>query len=93
MAVVAQPGANNIEIADRLYQKLEQIKADLPPDIKYYMSWDSTQFIRSSIKEVEETVIIAFSLVLFVIFFFLRDWRTTVIPIATIPISLIGSFL
>jgi len=92
LAVVAQPGANNIEIADRLYQKLEQIKADLPPDIKYYMSWDSTQFIRSSIKEVEETVIIAFSLVLFVIFFFLRDWRTTVIPIATIPISLIGSF-
>ncbi|MBL7847595.1 MAG: efflux RND transporter permease subunit [Cyclobacteriaceae bacterium] len=92
LAVVAQPGANNIEIADRLYQKLEQIQADLPSDIKYYMSWDSTQFIRSSIKEVEETVIIAFSLVLFVIFFFLRDWRTTVIPIATIPISLIGSF-
>lgn len=92
LAIVAQPGANNIEIADRLYQKLEQIKADLPADIKYYMSWDSTQFIRSSIKEVEETVIIAFSLVLFVIFFFLRDWRTTIIPIATIPISLIGSF-
>ncbi len=92
LAIVAQPGANNIEIADRLYQKLDQIQAELPADIKYYMSWDSTQFIRSSIKEVEETVIIAFSLVLFVIFFFLRDWRTTLIPIATIPISLIGSF-
>jgi multidrug efflux pump len=75
-----------------MYKKLEQIQADLPSDIKYYMSWDSTQFIRSSIKEVEETVLIAFGLVLFVIFFFLRDWRTTVIPIATIPISLIGSF-
>ncbi len=92
LAIVAQPGANNIEIADRLYAKLDQIQADLPADIKYYMSWDSTQFIRSSIKEVEETVVIAFSLVLFVIFFFLRDWRTTLIPIATIPISLIGSF-
>lgn len=92
LAIVAQPGANNIEIADRLYQRLEQIGADLPADVKYYMSWDSTQFIRSSIREVEETIIIAFSLVLFVIFFFLRDWRTTVIPVATIPISLIGSF-
>ena len=92
LAIVAQPGANNIEIADRLYQRLEQIKADLPADVKYYMSWDSTHFIRSSIREVEETIIIAFSLVLFVIFFFLRDWRTTVIPVATIPISLIGSF-
>ena len=92
LAIVAQPGANNIEIADRLYKKLEQIQIDLPPDVKYYMSWDSTQFIRASITEVEETIIIAFSLVLFVIFFFLRDWRTTLIPIATIPISLIGSF-
>lgn len=92
LAIVAQPGANNIEIADRMYKKLEQIQADLPSDIKYYMSWDSTQFIRGSIKEVEETVVIAFSLVLLVIFFFLRDWRTTIIPIATIPISLIGSF-
>ncbi|MDZ4715551.1 MAG: efflux RND transporter permease subunit [Cytophagales bacterium] len=92
LAIVAQPGANNIEIADRMYEKLEQIKADLPPDIKYYMSWDSTQFIRGSIKEVEETILIAFTLVLFVIFFFLRDWRTTLIPVATIPISLIGSF-
>ena len=92
LAIVAQPGANNIEIADRMYEKLEQIQADLPPDIKYYMSWDSTQFIRGSIKEVEETILIAFALVLFVIFFFLRDWRTTLIPVATIPISLIGSF-
>ena len=92
LAIVAQPGANNIEIADRLYKKLAQIQVDLPSDIKYYMSWDSTQFIRASIKEVEETILIAFSLVLFVIFFFLRDWRTTLIPIATIPISLIGSF-
>jgi multidrug efflux pump len=92
LAIVAQPGANNIEIADRMYKKLEQIQTDLPSDIKYYMSWDSTQFIRSSILEVEETVLIAFGLVLFVIFFFLRDWRTTVIPIATIPISLIGAF-
>lgn len=92
LAIVAQPGANNIDIADRLYKKLEQIKRDLPPDVKWVMSYDSTQYIRSSISEVEETIVIAFLLVLSIIFIFFRDWRTTLIPIATIPISLIGSF-
>ncbi len=92
IAIVAQPGANNIDIADRLYKKLDQIKRDLPEDITYTMGFDSTQYIRASIAEVEETIIIAFCLVLAVIFLFLRDWRTTLIPVATIPISLIGSF-
>lgn len=92
LAIVAQPGANNIDIADRLYVKLAQIERDLPPDVQYQMSFDSTQYIRASISEVEETIIIAFLLVLSIIFIFLRDWRTTVIPIATIPISLIGAF-
>jgi multidrug efflux pump len=92
LAIVAQPGANNIDIADRLYKKLEQIQRDLPPDVKWVMSYDSTQYIRSSISEVEETIIIAFILVLSIIFLFFRDWRTTIIPIATIPVSLIGAF-
>lgn len=92
IAIVAQPGANNIDIADRLYKKLDQIQRDLPPDVSYQMSYDSTQYIRSSIAEVQETIIIAFCLVLSIIFIFLRDWRTTLIPVATIPISLIGSF-
>jgi multidrug efflux pump len=92
IAIVAQPGANNIDIADRLYKKLEQIERDLPPDVKYQMSYDSTRFIRASIAEVEETIFIAFCLVLSIIFLFLRDWRTTVIPVVTIPISLIGAF-
>jgi multidrug efflux pump len=92
LAIVAQPGANNIDIADRLYKKLDQITRDLPPDISYQMSYDSTKYIRASIFEVGETILIAFVLVLSIIFIFLRDWRTTVIPIATIPISLIGSF-
>jgi multidrug efflux pump len=92
LAIVAQPGANNIDIANRLYTKLNQIQRDLPKDISYQMSYDSTQYIRASIFEVEETILIAFILVLSIIFIFLRDWRTTIIPIATIPISLIGSF-
>lgn len=92
LAIVAQPGANNIDIANRLYKKLDQIQRDLPQDVSYQMSYDSTKYIRASISEVEETIIIAFCLVLSIIFLFLRDWRTTVIPIATIPISLIGAF-
>ncbi len=92
IVIVAQPGANNIDIADRLYKKLDQIQRDLPPDVTYQMSYDSTQYIRSSIAEVEETIVIAFCLVLSIIFIFLRDWRTTLIPIVTIPISLIGAF-
>jgi multidrug efflux pump len=92
LAIVAQPGANNIDIADRLYKKLDQIERDLPKDVTYQMSYDSTRYIRASISEVGETIIIAFCLVLSIIFIFLRDWRTTIIPVATIPISLIGSF-
>lgn len=92
IAIVAQPGANNIDISKRLKVKLAQIQRDLPPDVSYQMSFDSTDYIRASISEVEETIIIAFCLVLAIIFLFLRDWRTTVIPIATIPISLIGAF-
>ena len=92
IAIVAQPGANNIDISDRLKVKLAQIQRDLPPDVSYQMSFDSTDYIRASISEVEETIIIAFCLVLAIIFLFLRDWRTTVIPIVTIPISLIGAF-
>lgn len=92
IALIAQPGANNIDIANRLYDKLKEIEKDLPPDISYSWIFDSTSYIRASISEVEETIIIAFILVLAIIFIFLRDWRTTLIPVATIPISLIGAF-
>lgn len=92
IAIVAQPGANNIEIADNLYKKLAQIEKDLPEDVSWVVSHDSTDFIRASISEVQETILMAFILVLFIIFMFLRDWRTTLIPVVTIPISLIGCF-
>jgi len=91
VAVIAQPGSNTIDIADRIYTKLKQLDRDLPPDINYQV-YDTTVYVRSSIQEVQETVIIAFILVVFIIFAFLRDWRTTIIPVLTIPISLIGAF-
>lgn len=90
--IVPQPGSNHIEIADEFYKRLEQIKKDLPDDITVGIGFDTTEFIRDSIKEVEQSIYLAFVLVVFIIFFFLRDWRTTIIPVIVIPISLIGSF-
>ncbi len=87
-----QPGANNISIADEIYRRLEKMKPELSDDITVGIAYDSTVSIRKAIKEVEETVLIAFILVLLVIFVFLRSWRSTLIPMIAIPISLIGSF-
>ena len=91
-AIIPQPGANNIEIADEFYRRLELIKKDLPEDIKLGIGFDITKFIRASIEEVNQTIYLAFGLVVLIIFLFLRDWRTTLIPVLVIPISLIGSF-
>jgi multidrug efflux pump len=92
VVIVPQPGANHIAIADEVHKRVEQIQRDLPKDVEVQTSFDVTRSIRKSIKEVGETILIAFCLVVLVIFFFLRDWRTTLIPVVAIPISLIGSF-
>lgn len=92
VVLVPQPGANQIQIVDEFYERVEQIKKDLPEDIELGVGFDVTDYIRESINEVQQTVFIAFGLVILIIFLFLRDWRTTLIPIITIPISLIGSF-
>jgi len=92
VVLVPLPGSNNIEIADEFYRRLEFIKKDLPADIGVEIGFDSTSYIRSSIAEVQETIITAFILVVAIIFLFLRDWRTTFIPVLTIPISLVGVF-
>jgi multidrug efflux pump len=92
VVLIAQAGANNIAIADEFYRRLEQLKKTLPADIRTGIGFDVTQYIRESIKEVEQTILVAFGLVVLIIFLFLRDWRTTLIPIIAIPISLIGAF-
>jgi multidrug efflux pump len=91
-AIVPQPGSNHVEIADEFYRRIEKIKKDLPEDIELGIGFDNTDYIRNAISEVEQTIYLAFVLVVLVIFFFLRDWRTTIIPVVVIPISLIGSF-
>ena len=92
VVLLPQSGSNQIAIADAFYRRLEQIKKDLPTDIKVTIAMDSTKNIRKAISEVVETILIAFILVLLVIFIFLRHWRTTIIPMLAIPISLIGAF-
>jgi Cation/multidrug efflux pump len=90
--IVPQPGANHIEIANEAYERIEHLKKDLPEDVTVDMVYDNTRFIRASINEVEETIYIAFLIVVIVIFLFLRDWRVTIIPIVVIPVALIGTF-
>ncbi len=90
--IIPQPGANHILIADEARMRLEQMRKDLPDDVNIDVAFDNTRFIRASIGEVQSTVIIAFLLVVFIIFVFLRNWRVTLIPTLVIPISLIGIF-
>lgn len=92
LALIAQPGANHVEIANELYKRLEQIRRDLPKDISIVRGMDSSVSIRQSIREVGETIFIAFLLVIVIIFLFLREGRTTLIPMVVVPVSIMGSF-
>jgi multidrug efflux pump len=87
-----QPGANYVAISDEFYRRVEHIRPTLPQDVEIGYGFDTTQHIRRSIAEVEQTVFFALLLVVGVIFAFLRDWRTTLIPVLAIPVSLIGAF-
>jgi multidrug efflux pump len=92
VVLVPQPGANQIDIADEFYKRADAIEKDLPADIETAIGFDTTEYVRASIDEVQQTIFIAFLLVIAIIFFFLRDWRTTIIPVVVIPIALIGAF-
>jgi multidrug efflux pump len=92
IAVIPQPGTNYIAISDDIQQRLEEIKKELPPDIRMEVSSDQTLNIRKSISEVKETLIISFILVVLIIYLFFRDWLIAIRPLIDIPISLIGAF-
>ena len=92
VVVIPQPGANHIDIADAVYERVEMMKKDLPEDVVLKYGFDNTKFIRASINEVKQTVYEAFILVVIIIFLFLRNFRVTLIPCIVIPVSLIGTF-
>lgn len=92
LALVPQPGSNYISITDEFYKRFEQIKKDIPQDYQLDIIHDSTRFIKKSISEVEETLLIAFILVVLIIYLFFRDWLIAIRPLIDIPVSLIGAF-
>jgi multidrug efflux pump len=92
LAITPQPGSNYVEIADEFYKRYEQIKKEVPEDIKLDIALDQTIFIKRSILEVGETLAIAFALVVLIIFLFFRDWLIAVRPLIDIPVSLMGAF-
>ena len=92
LAIIPQPGANNIAIADEFNKKLEAIKNSNKEDLQFSVLIDNTKNIRNSLNEVKETLLIAFALVVLVIFFFFRNWLIALRPLIDIPISLIATF-
>ena len=92
MMIYQLPGANAIELAKKIESKMEELKKSFPPDLEYQIPFNTTLFVEEAIAEVETTLWIAIGLVLVVIFVFLQDWRATLIPVVTIPVSLIGTF-
>jgi hydrophobe/amphiphile efflux-1 (HAE1) family protein len=92
LAVIPQPGSNYVAIAEEFYKRFDQIKKDVPADIKLNIALDNTVTIKNSISEVEETIFIAFALVVIVIYLFFRDVLISIRPLIDIPVSLIGAF-
>ncbi|HTX02688.1 MAG TPA: efflux RND transporter permease subunit, partial [Candidatus Acidoferrales bacterium] len=92
MGVLQYPDANALQTADAVKQKLTQLQTNFPEGITWEVAFDTTSFVRESIKEVVITLLLSVILVILVIFLFLQDPKATLIPAATIPVSLIGAF-
>ena len=92
LVIFRQPGANIIDTVDRVRAMLPQLKSDIPPSIDTTFAMDQTLTIRSSVRDVERTLIISVLLVILVVFVFLRNWRSTFIPSIAVPVSLVGTF-
>ena len=93
IGVVPQTGANNVAIADEFYRRMAQIKEEIPAEYSISIGYDFTKFERRAVSEVRQTILLSLLLVVFIIFFFLRDWRSTIIPVIAIPVSIIGAFI
>lgn len=93
MGVFLQPGANSLATAERVRQTFADLAAEFPDGLEYRIPWDTSEFVELSIREVYITLFIALGLVVLVTFLFLQHLRATLIPVAAIPVSLIGTFL
>jgi HAE1 family hydrophobic/amphiphilic exporter-1 len=92
MVVFQSPGSNAMQVTRQFLQTLEELKKDFPPGMECRVIYKTADFVTASIHEVVETLFIAFGLVVLVVFIFLQNWRATLIPLITIPVSIIGTF-
>lgn len=92
IGILQLPDANSLTVSKGVTDALAQLAKDFPPGVHYNVAFDSSAFVNESIKEVLQTLALAVALVILVIFLFLQDWRTTLIPACTIPVSLLGTF-
>ena len=92
MAIFQLPGSNSLEIAAKVRAKMEELSKTFPADVVYDIPFDTTLFVSESIKEVWKTIFEAGLLVLLVILLFLQDWRATLVPATTVPVTIIGAF-
>jgi HAE1 family hydrophobic/amphiphilic exporter-1 len=86
------PGSNALDVAKAVKAEMARLAEDFPPGMKYQVAFDTTSFVEASLEEVVITLCLSIALVILVIFLFLQDWRTTLIPVITIPLALIGTF-
>ena len=92
IGVFLSPGANALSVGEQVRDRMQELAADFPAGMSYNIPFDTTTFVQTSIREVIETLLIAVVLVFLTTLLFLQDWRATLIPAVTIPISLIGTF-
>ena len=92
MLVYQAPGSNALETADEVYKEMDHLKRSFPVDVDYVVPFESVSVVKVSIDEVVKTLLVALGLVTLVVFFFLQNWRSTLIPVLAIPVSIIGTF-
>ena len=92
LGIYLSPGANALETADRVYATLKQLAERFPDDLEYDIYYDTTDFVRISMRNVVITMLQALGLVILVTYAFLGDWRSTLVPVLAIPGSIIGTF-
>ena len=93
MAVYLLPGANQLKASEAIYETMRQAKALFPPDMDYKIVYDTTPAVKASIEGIVHTFVEAIILVTLVVFIFLQNLRATIIPLLTVPVSLIGTFI
>jgi HAE1 family hydrophobic/amphiphilic exporter-1 len=93
LLVFQSPGSNALETANGVYETMKRLKKSFPPDVDYMVPFEAVSVVKVSVQEVLITLVIALLLVMLVVFFFLQNWRATVIPFLAIPVSIIGTFI